>query len=78
MNLLGKNLQCIECGCTALIKDHKRSEIYCSKCGLILVDNTIPKLEDNAVDEIPNKKDMQKLKHFFYGFNLAYNTHFKP
>ena len=76
MNLLGKNLQCIECGCTALIKDHKRSEIYCSKCGLILVDNTIPKLEDKPIDEIPNKKDVQKLRHLLYGFKLAYDTQY--
>ena len=46
MNLLTSNLQCIECGCTELIKDYSRREIFCSKCGLVLVDTSLPGLND--------------------------------
>jgi len=74
MNILNGNLECIECGCTTLIKDHKRSEIYCSHCGLILVDNSFTIL-DNSNNNIPNSKDdVLKLRSFFYGFNLVDNT----
>ena len=78
MNLLTSNLKCVECGCTDLIKDYTRCEIYCSECGLILADNTIPSLSDietmaNA-DVKPGRKNYHKFKRFYYGFNPMVNT----
>lgn len=80
MNLLTSNLQCIECGCTDLIKDYSRMEIYCSKCGLILVDTTIPSLTDieflaeDADDNAPGKDDYYILRRFLYNFNPMVNA----
>ena len=68
MNLLTSDLHCIECGCTDLIKDYTRQEIYCSKCGLVLVDTTIPTIADveRVTIEEQSRRDSYKLKRFFY------------
>lgn len=71
MNLLTSNLQCIECGCTELIKDYSRREIFCSKCGLVLVDTSLPGLNDIVNDRVEiDKKDYHKLKRFLYDFDI--------
>lgn len=76
MNLLTSNLQCVECGCTELIKDHKRSEIYCSKCGLVLIDNSQMEVSKLALTDsaIPGKEDMIKLRRYLTGFILMENA----
>lgn len=74
MNLLRSNLQCVECNCTKLIKDNVRQEIYCSKCGLVLVDNTLPTLnqrENFTGNDNQSKKDCFKLKRLFYHMNFT-------
>lgn len=78
MNLLTSNLQCIECGCTDLIKDYSRMEIYCSKCGLILVDTSLARINDievlaNDGDNAPGKEDYHILKRYFYDFKPMVN-----
>ena len=68
MNLLTSDLHCIECGCTTLIKDYNRQEIYCSNCGLVLADTTIPTIADveKVTIEEQNKEDYHKLRRFLY------------
>ena len=78
MNLLQNRIKCIECGNTNLIKDIEKQEIYCSKCGLVVLDTSIPTIEhlqyiiENSEDESKNKKT-RKIQHqrwnkFLYGF----------
>lgn len=78
MNLLRNQIKCIECGSTKLIKDFRKKEIYCSKCGLVLFDSSIPTLEQqernkhNIEQESKNKKT-RKIQHrrwekFLYNF----------
>lgn len=68
MNLLQNNIKCIECGNTNLIKDNGKQEIYCSKCGLIVLDMSIPTIEhlqylvDNSEQESKNIKT-RKIQH---------------
>ena len=74
MNLLDSNLQCVECNCTELIKDHIRQEIYCSNCGLVLVDTSIPtinQLEKYRNNEEQTKEDYYKLRRFFYDMEFT-------
>lgn len=78
MNLLQGKIQCIECKSKKLIKDYKRQEIYCSKCGLVLVNNDIPRLNQAVTKnkenkEKPKNKKTEKiqylrLKNYFYNF----------
>ena len=78
MNLLQGQIQCIECKSKKLIKDHKRQEIYCSKCGLIIVNNDIPTLKQREYQadhkqQKPKSKKTEKiqywrLKNYFYNF----------
>lgn len=81
MNLLQGQIQCIECKSKKLIKDHKRQEVYCSKCGLVLVNNDIPGLNliensNHENQENQDKKQNRKLekiqyvrmKNYFYNF----------
>ena len=77
MNLLTSNLQCIECGCTKLVKDYTRREVYCKQCGLVLVDTSLPTialLEKSPKEDDFTKEDSYKLKRFFYNFKLAYDN----
>ena len=68
MNLLQNQIKCIECGNTKLIKDCEKKEIYCSKCGLVLLDNTIPTLSqqkyiiEHSEQETKNKKT-RRIQH---------------
>ena len=68
MNLLTSDLHCIECGCTDLIKDYTRQEIYCSKCGLVLADTTIPTIEyvEQEVKAEQSKEDYYRFRRFLY------------
>lgn len=78
MNLLQGKIQCVECKSKKLIKDFKRQEIYCSKCGLVLVNNDIPLLSKaetiyKQYQEKPKSKKTEKiqyyrLKNYFYNF----------
>ena len=78
MNLLQGKIQCVECKSKKLIKDFERQEIYCSKCGLVLVNNDIPILSQaktiyNKYHEKPKSKKTEKiqyyrLKNYFYNF----------
>lgn len=78
MNLLQNQIKCIECKSTKLIKDYKRQEIYCSKCGLVLFDTSIPSLKqqehinENMEEESKNKKTRkiqhQRWENFLYNF----------
>lgn len=78
MNLLQGQIQCLECKSKKLIKDYERQEVYCSKCGLILVDNSISTLQQRKIqadhkDKEPKHKKTKKiqyhrLKKFFYNF----------
>lgn len=78
MNLLENKIKCIECKSKNLIKDYKKQEIYCGDCGLVLIDNTLPNLNDlmtnetSPIVESGNKKkrkiDYLKLKEFLYNF----------
>ena len=75
MNLLQGKIQCIQCKNRKLVKDFQRQEVYCSKCGLILVDTTIPTLKqmENMATEKPKnekqiKRDYYRLKRYFYNF----------
>ena len=79
MNLLNKKIKCIECKSTKIIKDFHKKEVYCAKCGLVLVDNEISTLQQRTnqakYKETPtkNKKTMKnqylKMRNFFYNFN---------
>ena len=62
MNLLKGKLQCIECKSKKLIKDHHRKEIYCSKCGLILVNTDIPTINHYENQTKPDHENKQNKK----------------
>ena len=81
MNLLKNKIQCIECSCKNLIKDYERQEIYCAKCGLVLVDNEIPQIISQIKSQELTQNDNEKqenikleklayykLKKYFYNF----------
>ena len=51
MNLLQNQIQCIECKSKKLIKDYVRQEVYCSRCGLVLVNNEIPTIKQRKIKE---------------------------
>ena len=76
MNLLQNQIQCIECKNKKLIKDYVKKEVYCSKCGLVLVNNEIPTIKQRNIKEHIKqpKKDKTKriqyhrLKKYFYNF----------
>ena len=76
MNLLQGQIQCVECKSKKLIKDYQRQEVYCSKCGLVLVSNEIPTLKDltikEQIKEPKNEKTKRiqyhRLKKYFYNF----------
>jgi len=78
MNLLQNQIKCIECGNTDLIKDKDKKEVYCSKCGLVLLDNSIPTIKhlqylvEHSEQESKNKRT-KKIQHirwerFLYNF----------
>ena len=78
MNLLQNQIKCIECKSTKLIKDYERQEIYCSKCGLVLFDTSIPTLsqqeyiKEHSEEESKNEKT-RRIQHrrwekFLYNF----------
>ena len=68
MNLLQNQIKCIECGNTKLIKDIEKQEIYCSKCGLVVLDTSIPTIKhlqyiiENAEAESKNEKT-RRIQH---------------
>lgn len=78
MNLLQGKIQCIECKSKKVIKDYERQEVYCSKCGLILVDNSISTLQQKINQSKQKEKETKnqktkkiqywRLKNFFYNF----------
>ncbi len=77
MNLLQGKIQCVECKSKKLIKDFEKQEIYCAKCGLVLVNNEIPQIISQKMTQIDNKKQgnikleklaYYKLKKYFYNF----------
>ena len=78
MNLLQNQIKCIDCGNNKLIKDTEKKEVYCSKCGLVLLDNSIPTLKElkyiseHSEDESKYKKTRKiqygRWKKFFHNF----------
>lgn len=80
MNLLQNQIKCLECGNTDLIKDKGRQEVYCSKCGLVLFDSSIPTLEHlqyfaEYSEEESKSKRTRKIQHirwerFLYNFSI--------
>lgn len=68
MNILQNQIKCVECGNTKLIKDFVKKEVYCSKCGLVLMDTSISTLKDfeyisqHMEQESKNKKT-RKIQH---------------
>ena len=76
MNLLTSNLNCIECGCTTLIKDYTRQEIYCSKCGLVLADTSNLTIKDmeNKSNEEQSKMDYYKFRRFLYDMEFMQDS----
>ena len=76
MNLLTSNLDCVECGCSELIKDYNRQEIYCSNCGLVLADTTIPGIADveKEIQEEQTKTDYYTLRRFLYDMEFMQDS----
>ena len=57
------NTVCPECKHNIILRDNVREETYCTKCGLIIMDNTIPSIttEIRRNKENIRLKKMQKL-----------------
>lgn len=78
MNLLENDFKCVECKCKKLIKDYDRQELYCSKCGLVLVDTTITTLKQKMLQKPikePKKRKTEKIQYLrmkkkFYDFMM--------
>lgn len=78
MNILENRIKCVECGSTKLIKDFERKEIFCSHCGLVLLDSSILTLNqrqivaENHIEESKYKKTRKiqysRMKHYFHNF----------
>lgn len=73
MNLLQTQIKCVECGSTKLIKDFKKNEIYCSKCGLVLLDSTLPTLKqlESHTDDFESESDYKKTRRIQF-LRLSY------
>lgn len=78
MNILENRIKCVECGSTKLIKDFERKEIFCSHCGLVLLDSSIPTLNQRQIAAEHHKGESKykktrkiqysRMKHYFYNF----------
>lgn len=78
MNLLQGKIQCVECKSTKLIKDYKRQELFCSKCGLVLINNDMAKISNKqqlnnknqakAKSKKTEKIQYLRLKDYLYNF----------
>ena len=76
MNLFKKEIKCVECDCKTMLKDYTKQEIYCSKCGLVLVDNSIMDIrqkeqmisqgKQQQIDYKDIRKQFHKMKKLFY------------
>lgn len=71
-NLLNGKMQCIECKSRNLIKDLEHRELYCGKCGLVLIDSriiTLQELENKMREELEynqSRNEYNKLKNFLH------------
>ena len=78
MNILQNQIKCTECGNTKLIKDREKQEIYCSNCGLVLLDTSIPTFKDyeyisKHIEEESKNEKTKRIQHqrwekFLYNF----------
>ena len=63
-------MNCRECGSSELIKDYYRCEIYCAKCGLVMMDsqrNLFKSKKQNTDD----KQHYYAMKRFLINFEIA-------
>ena len=53
---------CPECKTTPVIRDNVRLETYCPRCGLIIMDTTIPSITTEIMNEERNRTEKRLRK----------------